>query len=269
MNTSNTPAPYAVTITGAADCTTAPASLEKSKRGPAFTHAEDVIVARAFIAASENAICGAHQKGNVFKLHMFELYKELINEQNRANQTLLEQLSNVTRDEYLKRGVGVSLSYRSPESVFNRFKSQISPEEDSLGKRPIGKKKARQAEADAKLVKAIISEVVVKNEKKVGGSDSVVSAFESSGESGGVNSTTGGAGAMMGNVLQNISSVIVNVGTALFENMKAEQDMRLVQSLDTTPDRKMYAKEQLALRLAETRDQRRRMEFRNRGSQQY
>ena len=221
MDSSNIP-PNAATIT-TADCTTAPDSLEKSKRGPAFTSAEDVIVARAFIAASENAICGAYQKGKVFKLHMFELYKELINKQNRTNQTLLEQSSNATHDEYLKRGVGVSLSYRSAESVFNRFKSQISPEvmkymgitktsdmasgwsmddhkmacleiykqrygnafdfygcyeylkdknkfsafrtkckEDSLGKRPIGKKKARQANADAKLGKAIISKVVVK-----------------------------------------------------------------------------------------------------------
>ena len=128
MDSSNTP-PYAATAITADDCTAAPASLEKSaKRGPAFTNAEDIIVARAFIAASENAICGAHQKGKVFKLHMFELYKELINEQNQANRTLMEQSSNATRDEYLKRGVGVLLSYRSAESVFNRFKSQISPE---------------------------------------------------------------------------------------------------------------------------------------------
>jgi hypothetical protein len=93
-----------------------------------------------------------------------------------------------------------------------------------------------QAKADAKLVKAIISEVVVKKEKKVGGSDSIVPAYESSGESGGVDS-----GGVLGDVLQNISSVIANVGTAFLENMKA--DMRLVQSPDT-PDRKMYAKEQ-------------------------
>jgi len=59
---------------------------------------------------------------------MLELYKELVNKQNRANQTLLEQSSNASRDEYLKRGVGASLSYLSAESVFNRFKSQISPE---------------------------------------------------------------------------------------------------------------------------------------------
>jgi hypothetical protein len=126
MDSTNIP-PNAATIT-TADCTTASASLEKSKRGPAFTSAEDVIDARAFIAASENAICGAHQKGKVFKLHMFELYKDLINEQNRANRTLLEQSSNATRDEYLKRGVGVLLSYCSAEFIFNRFKSQISPE---------------------------------------------------------------------------------------------------------------------------------------------
>jgi hypothetical protein len=80
MDSSNTP-PYAATIT-AADCTTAPASSHKKfKKGPAFTNAKDIIVARAFIAVSENAICGAHQKGKAFKLRMFELYKELINKQ--------------------------------------------------------------------------------------------------------------------------------------------------------------------------------------------
>ena len=126
MDSSNIPPNAAATTT--ADCTAAPASIEKSKRGPAFTNAEDIIVARAFIAASENAICSMHQKGKAFKLNMFELYKKLINEQNRANQTLLEQSSNATRYEYLKRGVGVLLSYRSAESVLNRFESQISPE---------------------------------------------------------------------------------------------------------------------------------------------
>ena len=54
--------------------------------------------------------------------------------------------------------------------------------------------------------------MLVKKENKVGGSESVLSAYESSGESGGLNS----AGAMMGDVLQNISSIIANVGTALW-----------------------------------------------------
>ena len=94
--------------------------------------------------------------------------------------------------------------------------------------------------------------MLLNNENKVGGSESIVSAYELSGESGGVSS----AEAIMGNVLQNISRLIADVvGRALLENMKAEQNMRLVQSLDTPPDRKMYAKEQLALRLAETRQE--------------
>ncbi|KAI2497103.1 hypothetical protein MHU86_17420 [Fragilaria crotonensis] len=275
--------------------------LRNQQREDRHTNAEDIIVARAFIAASENAICGAHQKGKVFKLHMFELYKELINEQNQANRTLMEQSSNATRDEFksqispeVMKYMGITettdmasgwsmddhktacleiykqrygnafdfyncYEYLKDKNKFSAFRTKC--EEESLGKRPIGKKKARQAEADAKLVKAIISEVVVKKEQKVNG-DSVVSAYESSGECGGVNDNTTGAGAVMGDVLQNISSVIAQVGTALLENMKAEQDMRLVQSLDT-PDRKMYAKEQLALRLAETREKRRRIEFHN------
>lgn len=67
------------TMTDDAGSFTAPgAEKQLSKRGPAFTSAEDLIVARAFIAASENAICGAHQKGRVFKAHMFELYKDMI-----------------------------------------------------------------------------------------------------------------------------------------------------------------------------------------------
>ena len=312
---------------------TTTAVLER-KRGPAFTSAEDLMVARAFIAASENPICGAHQKGKVFKLHMFEIYKEIVDEQNSTNRALLEQASShATRDEYVKRGIGIALSYRSSDSIFNRFKTQISPEvmkyigitettdmasagwnmddhrvacletykqrygstfdffscyeylkdknkfsafrtkcdAESLGNRPVGKKKARQAEADSKLVKAIISEVVVKKERNAGGgaSNSVASSFHDvddtspDGESG----RGSGRGVVMNDVLQNISSVIANVGTALLENMKSEQDMRLVQSLDT-PDRKMYAKEQLALRMAETREKRRRIEFNNDGRRQ-
>ena len=265
----------------------------------------------------------------MFKLHMFELYKQMINETNATNRTLLEESSNATRDEYIKRGIGIALSHRSADSIWNRFKTQISPEvmkyigitettdmasgwsmddhktacletykqrygnvfdfyacynylkdknkfsafrtkcdAESLGKRPIGKKKTRQAEADAKLVKAIISEVVVKKENNVGGaSNSVVSVYDSPGESGRGGSSASGGGVVMGDVLQNISIVIANVGTAILKNMKSEQDMRLVQSLDT-PDPKMYAKEQLALRLAETRDKRRRIEFNGRQQQE-
>lgn len=308
------------TMTDDAGSFTAPgAEKQLSKRGPAFTSAEDLIVARAFIAASENAICGAHQKGRVFKAHMFELYKDMIADATKTNQALLEQSSHATREEYIKRGVGNAFPLRSPESIFNRFKQQISAEvmkymgitetmemssgwsmdnhktaclglfkdrycrafdffpcyeylkdknkfssfrtkcdeDNGGGKRPIGKKQARQTERDAKLIKAIVSEVVVKKEKTSpasgGGGESILSEFDTA-------ITTGASGNVMGDVLQNISNVIANVGTAVLENMKAEQDIRFLQSLDT-PDRKMYAKEQLALRMAETRQKRRRIEF--------
>ena len=61
-------------------------------------------------------------------------------------------------------------------------------------------------------------------------------------------------------MLQNISNVISNVGTALLENMRAEQEMCLAQVLDT-PERKAYAKEQMALRIVETCNKRRKLEM--------
>ncbi len=85
-------------------------------------------MAKAFIAASENAICGAHQKGRVFKAHMFELYKNMTVEQTNANKALLEQSSHATREEHLKKGIGNVFPPRSPESICNRFKGQFSAE---------------------------------------------------------------------------------------------------------------------------------------------
>ena len=51
----------------------------------------------------------------------------------------------------------------------------------------------------------------MKKEKKVGGSDSIVSVYESS-------STEGGG--VIGDVLQNISNVIANVETTLLETIQ-------------------------------------------------
>jgi hypothetical protein len=143
----------------------------------------------------------------------------------------------------------------------NKYSSfRIKTEEELLGKRPIGKKKTRQFDADAKLVKAVISEVVIKQE---GGGvyTNHGNGGYSAGNNRGIDSleSTNGAGGMMGEVLKNISNVIAIVGSALMENVKAEQVMRLAQTLDT-PDRKAFAKEQMALRIAETREKRWRTE---------
>jgi hypothetical protein len=288
-------------------------SLERSKRGPEYSNVEDVIVSKAFIAASENALCGAHQKGKVFKAHMFDIYVALIKEQIASDKVVLEQSSQSTQEEYASKGVGTIYPERSADSIYNRFKGQIAPEvmkymgidettdmgsgwspddhktaclesfkqryghsfdffsvylylkdknkfssfctkveEELRGSRPMGKKKARQAEADAKLIKSVISEVVVKQERpnSKSGGDTVSSG-----------SATSLDGVGMSDVFQNISNVVASVGNAILENMQSEQDMRIAQSLDT-PDRKAFAKEQMALRMAESRDKRRRLETR-------
>jgi hypothetical protein len=43
-------------------------------------------VTDAFIAASKNAICGAHQKGRVFKAHMFEFYKDMTEDASKQTR---------------------------------------------------------------------------------------------------------------------------------------------------------------------------------------
>ena len=82
----------------------------------------------------------------------------------------------------------------------------------------------------------------------------------SAGNDSGINSleSKNGAGGMMGEVLQSISNVSANVGRAPMDDMKAEQDMRLAQTLD--PNRKAFAKEQMALTIAETPEKRRQLE---------
>ena len=139
--------------------------------------------------------------------------------------------------------------YLKDKNKFSSYRTKL--EEELRGNRPMGKKKARQAEADAKLIKSVISEVVVKQEH----SNNTKSARDSL--SSGTVSLDGIGG--MSDVFQNISNVVSNIGNALLENMRSEQDMRLAQSLNT-PDRKAFAKEQMALRIAESQDKRRRLE---------
>ena len=72
------------------------ADTEKYKRSPGYTNVEDMIVAQSFISASENAFCGVHQKGKVFKAHMFEIYCKFIKEQMDSDKALLERSSEAT-----------------------------------------------------------------------------------------------------------------------------------------------------------------------------
>ena len=295
-----------------------PPPEKQSKRGPGYTNIEELILCRAFISASENAVHGAHQKGKVFRGHMAEIYAGFIKDQTEKDKNLLRQSSDPTREEYIRKGVGMLYPERTGDSLLYRFKATIAPEvmkymgieettdmasgwnaedhkvacleffkkrygrsfdfytcyeylrdknkfssfrtkaeEEAVGKRPIGKKKTKQAEADAKLVKAVLNEVFDSKDKHVVGC-SVPAADRR------VNSVssleTSGTNDMIGDIMQSISMVVSNVGNAFLESMKAEQEMRLVQSLDTR-DTKAYAKEQMSLMIAETRAKRRRLEM--------
>ena len=59
---------------------------------------------------------------------MFELYKDMTADVSRTNKALLEESSHATREEYIRKGIGNAFPLRSPESIFNRFKQQISAE---------------------------------------------------------------------------------------------------------------------------------------------
>ncbi|KAI2493105.1 hypothetical protein MHU86_21453 [Fragilaria crotonensis] len=118
----------ALLLTSTTTASSDAAATSAKPRGPGYTNVEDVIVARAFIAASENAISGNHQKGRVFKDHMHDIYVDFIKEHVAADKKLLMQSSHATREEYVRKGVGRLFPKRSADSIYTRFKSQIAAE---------------------------------------------------------------------------------------------------------------------------------------------
>ena len=54
------------------------------KKGPNMTMAEDVELAKAFVATSEDSIVGSNQKSADFKAKMLQNYNKLISTCNRA-----------------------------------------------------------------------------------------------------------------------------------------------------------------------------------------
>ena len=129
--------------------------------------------------------------------------------------------------------------YLKDKNKFSMFHTKV--EEEANEKCPTGKKKAKQVEVDAKLVKVVMSEVVLGEAIPL------------------PSSTSTGTNDWIGDLLHNISNVISNVGTAVLDNMHAEQDMHLAQALDT-PDRKVYAKEQMALHIMEMHNKQHKLE---------
>ncbi len=102
-----------------------PSDLNEDRR---YSNVEDVIVSKAFAPASENVLCGAHQKDKVFKAHMSDIYVALIKEQSASDKAVLERSSQATQEEYIKKGVGAIYPERSADFIYNCFKGRIAPE---------------------------------------------------------------------------------------------------------------------------------------------
>jgi hypothetical protein len=64
-----------------------------------------VTVSKAFNAASENAVCGAHQKGKVFKAHMFDIYDALIRNTLPLTWLFWSEALRSRRENALRRGL--------------------------------------------------------------------------------------------------------------------------------------------------------------------
>jgi hypothetical protein len=105
------------------------ASAAVNRRGSSYTPIEDVLVCKAFIAASEDALIGASQKGQAFKVKMHAFYLTLSEKQAAFDRTMMAQVSAGTRQSLAEEGVGPGHYLpRTPGSVFDHFKVKISPE---------------------------------------------------------------------------------------------------------------------------------------------
>ena len=277
----------------------APAVAAKKARGAGYTRTEDYLVCKAFIAASEDPFVGTSQKGKDFRKKMHEKYKELLTQQVRLDQLkyssatadarLLipepavyearnpESLYSRFKDTLSLRimkflaiegqtqqdsGSSMEQFYQKCKLIFEkRYPSfgnfddlrlckeylQDKPKytayckvmeegnKDKKNERPTGSKRAKQEEKDGRVIEKALKEAGC---HKDGATGVPVHSF-------------GGYDKMVG-VLEQLSSSVIDY-------WKREEDAKLMEILDT-PDKKAYAKEQLAIRLAEARIKRARLE---------
>jgi hypothetical protein len=98
----------------------------KSNRGTGFTLVEDLLLCKAFIAASEDPIRGVSQKGAVFKAMMHEHYKTLLHEQENLDKITYQGSSSTTHTFLEETQPPTIYSRHTPDSCFTRFKSTVS-----------------------------------------------------------------------------------------------------------------------------------------------
>jgi hypothetical protein len=109
----------------------APTKDKAAPRGKSFTQLEDLMVSKAFVAASCDSIVGASQKGQQFKVTMHRMYLELLQAQTELERSRLHALSSntISLGEFVATEDLVLEVFdpRTPNSVFDRFKRHVSP----------------------------------------------------------------------------------------------------------------------------------------------
>jgi hypothetical protein len=126
-NTTSTDPPPAQTDNENAQTTQV--ATQASKRGPGFSLVENLLICKAFIAASEDPIVGRSQKGKVFQAKMYKVYSKMIENQAVYDKTMMAQASGITRDAYSATLTGTGLyPVRKEGSIHDRFVRKISPE---------------------------------------------------------------------------------------------------------------------------------------------
>jgi hypothetical protein len=89
-------------------------STTAGKRGPVYTAIEELMVCKAFIATSEDAIVGTSQKGKHFKNKMFNIYDLFLTEQEKRDNSRLSSRSVAVVSHVYDR--------RSPDAIYDRWK---------------------------------------------------------------------------------------------------------------------------------------------------
>jgi hypothetical protein len=118
-----------------------PELIASSSRGSMYTAQEDLMIAQAFCAASEDSIKGNYQKGDVFKETMRAAYTELCIEYSKQQHANLIQtcMNNSRTNNRLNPAPHVPFtpgmnmfSTRNADSVMKRFKSKIAKDSMSF-----------------------------------------------------------------------------------------------------------------------------------------
>jgi hypothetical protein len=94
-------------------------SKATSTRGGEYTPTEDLLICKAYIAASEDSIKGVYQKAHQFKATMFNVYTESLQMQEKIEAERINRHNRFVTPT----GKGKVYDKRSPTAIHARFKA--------------------------------------------------------------------------------------------------------------------------------------------------